>query len=229
MDEEELIARRRPRRSGSGRRSDGDRHGLHTEMAEWCRGRWWFPRVLFLGWFAYMLVRYLGDPAYHMFFSGINLGIHEIGHILWSPLGEFMAFLGGSLTQCLAPVASVFVFYKQRDFFGIAFCFGWLSTNLHSVSVYANDARAQALPLVTPWGGEPLHDWHYLLGRLGMLEMDHAVALLLRGLGVISMLVFLVLGGYQCWLMFRLPKKEHELETWAREASEMGEDFNEDD
>ena len=71
-----------------------------------------------------------------------------------------------------------------------------------------NDARARALPLVSPGGGEPLHDWFYLLNRLGLLEMDHALALIVRGLGVVSMLVFLVLGGYQCWLMFSLPKKD---------------------
>lgn len=211
MDRQDLIARGRPRRAGRDRRIGVDRRGLHAEMAEWCRGRWWFPRLLFLVWFAYMLVRYLADPAYQVIFSAINLGIHEIGHILWSPLGEFMGFLGGSLTQCLAPVVSIPMFYRQRDFFGIAFCFGWLSTNLHGVSIYVGDARAQVLPLVSPGGGEPLHDWHYLLTRLGLLEMDHAIALLLRGLGVMSMLVFLVLGGYQCWLMFRLPKKEN---TW---------------
>lgn len=209
MNKHDLIARRQTRRSAIDRRVRGDRRGLHAEMVEWCRGRWWFPRLLFLSWFAYILVRYIGDPAYHVIFSAINLGIHEIGHILWSPLGEFMGFLGGSLTQCLAPVASIFIFYRQRDFFGIAFCFGWLSTNLHGVSVYAGDARERALPLVTPGGGEPLHDWFYILNRLGLLEMDHAIALLLRGLGVMSMLVFLVLGGYQCWLMFRLPKKEN--------------------
>ncbi len=212
MDKREFAARHGYRRSGVDRRADGDRRGLHAEMAEWCRGRMWLPRVLFLAWFAYMLVHYLADPAYRVIFSAINLGIHELGHILWRPLGEFMYFLGGSLTQCLAPVASVAVFYRQRDFFGIAFCFGWLSTNLHEVAVYVNDARAQALPLVTPGGGEPIHDWFYLLHRLGLLEMDHAIALFLRGLGVLSMLVFLVLGGYQCWLMFWLPKKERSLE-----------------
>jgi hypothetical protein len=209
MDKQEFIARH-PRKARRDHRMGGD--GIRAEMVEWCRGRWWFPRLLFLAWFAYMLVRYLNDPAYHVLFSAINLGIHEIGHILWSPLGEFMSFLGGSLTQCLAPVVSIFVFYKQRDFFGMAFCFGWLSTNLHSVSVYVDDARAQVLPLVTPGGGEPLHDWFYLLNRLGLLEMDHAIALFLRGLGVMSMLAFLGLGGYQCWLMFSLPKNEEALE-----------------
>ncbi len=201
MHEPDAVAARR-------REVRGETMGWHTEMVEWCRGRWWFPRVFFLTWFAYMLVRYVNDPGYVVIFSAINLGIHEIGHILWRPLGEFMYFLGGSLTQCLAPVVSVLVFYRQRDFFGIAFCFGWLSTNLHEVSVYVDDARARALPLVTPGGGEPVHDWFFLLTRLGMLEMDHGIALLVRLLGILSMLVFLVVGGYQCWLMFWLPKRE---------------------
>jgi hypothetical protein len=205
----EIITRREPRRSGFDRGALGDRRGLHWEMMEWCRGRWWIPRLLFLFWFAYMLVRYIADPAYRAIFGALNLAIHEIGHILWSPFGEFMGFLGGSLTQCLAPLVSMLLFYRQRDFFAIAFCFGWLSTNLHEVSVYIDDARTQALPLVTPGGGEPMHDWFYLLNRLGLLQMDHAIAFMVRGLGVLSMLVFLVVGGYQCWLMFRLPKPEN--------------------
>jgi len=212
LSKQEFVQREHPRRVAVDRRVRGDRRGLHVEMAEWCRGRWWFPRLLFLIWFSYMLARYLVDPSYRVIFGAINLGIHEIGHILWSPFGEFMGFLGGSLTQCLAPLVSIPMFYRQRDFFGMAFCFGWLSTNLHEVSVYVGDARARQLPLVTPGGGEPLHDWFYLLHRLGLLEMDHALALLVRGLGILSMMVFLVLGGYQCWLMFRLPKKDGLLE-----------------
>jgi hypothetical protein len=34
----------------------------------------------------------------------INLPFHEAGHILFSPFGEFMTTLGGSLTQVLVPI-----------------------------------------------------------------------------------------------------------------------------
>ncbi|MCH7911408.1 MAG: hypothetical protein IIB38_17570 [Candidatus Hydrogenedentes bacterium] len=50
-------------------------------------------------------------------FSWLNLGFHEIGHIVFSPLGMFMGILGGSLLQCLVPLLSTIMFYRQRDFF----------------------------------------------------------------------------------------------------------------
>lgn len=131
---------------------------LHEEMTEWCRGRWWVFRVVLLLWFAYLLIRLIANPAYSPIFHALDLGIHELGHVIWSPLGEFMGFVGGSMTQCLVPLASIYMFYRQRDFFAMAFCLGWFGVNLFDVSVYIADARALALPLVSPFGGDPMHD-----------------------------------------------------------------------
>jgi hypothetical protein len=46
------------------------------------------------------------DPDYSVVFDALNLSIYELGHYLWMPFGEFefMMFLGGSMTQCLAPL-----------------------------------------------------------------------------------------------------------------------------
>jgi hypothetical protein len=175
-------------------------------MHVWCRGKWVVLRLVILVWFAYIWVQMIRDPSYYVIFDSINLGIHELGHYIWMPFGRFVMFLGGSMTQCLAPLASVPVFYRQRDYFAMAFCFGWLSTCFYSVATYIGDARAQILPLVTPGGGEPQHDWHYLLNTLGLLEQDPLLATMTRGLGAISMLIFLIAGAYQVWLMFSLPK-----------------------
>jgi len=64
----------------------------------------------------------------------------------------------------LAPVAAAAVFWRQRDWFGIAFCWAWLATNLFSVATYVADARAQQLHLVSPGAGsqdEIIHDWNF--------------------------------------------------------------------
>lgn len=180
----------------------------HVEMREWCAGKWWLPRLVMLVWFGYLWLRMMKDPNYPVIFDALNLGIHELGHYVFMPFGEFMMFLGGSMTQCLVPFFSVPMFYRQRDWFAMAFCFGWLSTNLYSVAMYIGDARAQVLPLVTPGGGEPQHDWAFLLGKLGWLQQDQVLAWMTRALGFSSMLLFLLVGGYQLWLMFFLPKVE---------------------
>jgi hypothetical protein len=175
--------------------------GLHDQVREWCQGRAWWARIPILLWLGYLLVRLLGNPAHQSVFNPLDLGIHELGHIIFAPLGQFMGILGGSLTQCLVPALSPLMFYRQRDFFAMAFCLGWLGLNLFDVSVYVADARAQRLFLVSPFGGDPLHDWHYLLGRMGLLRYDHAIAVLLRVVGTASMAAFLLVGAYLCWLM----------------------------
>ena len=83
------------------------------EIAEWCRERQGIPRALLLVWLGAILVYLWRDPPqrglfdWPNLFSGINLGIHELGHVLFAPLGMFMGLLGGSLAQCLAPVAGM--------------------------------------------------------------------------------------------------------------------------
>jgi hypothetical protein len=176
---------------------------FHSDVVKWCRGRIWYVRLPLLVWFAYILVNHLADPLYQSLFKWLNLGIHELGHPLFSWLGEFMHAAGGTLLQCAAPVAAMVMFCRMRDYFAIAACLGWLSTNLFDVATYAADARAMALPLVTPGGGEAQHDWNFMLGRLGLLHWDGAIAFVLRIVAASLMLACLAGGGYLLWRMYR--------------------------
>lgn len=137
-------------------------------------------------------------------FSWLNLGFHEIGHIVFSPLGMFMGILGGSLLQCLVPLLSTIMFYRQRDFFGIGFCCLWFGANLMNVAVYVADARMLQLNLVSPFsGGEIIHDWNWLLTKLGMLGADTALAFVMRIFAFASMFAFLLSGAWMLSWMFR--------------------------
>ncbi|MFH1422533.1 MAG: hypothetical protein ABIH42_07475 [Planctomycetota bacterium] len=180
---------------------------FHDNAVEWCRGRLWHPRLLVLIWFVYILVNHLIDDKYQSLFGYLNLGIHELGHFVFALFGEFIGILGGSLLQCLVPVISVYMFWRMHDYFGITFCFGWLSTNFFYVATYVADARAMALPLVSPGGGYVIHDWNYLLSRLGILDMDTTLAFLLRFAAVVSMFIFYIAGGYLLYRMFTLKGK----------------------
>src|SRR6185295_13039745 len=127
---------------------------LRADAAEWCRGRSGLVRIPVWLMLAYFAVVQAADPQGWTIFSGINLPIHEGGHLLFRMLGwEFLHVAGGTLLQLLAPIGSAVMFFKQRDYFAIAFCFGWLSTNLISIGVYMADARALQLPLVSAEGG----------------------------------------------------------------------------
>lgn len=169
------------------------------DMEDWCRNRMWLPRAALLLILGYFAVCHMRDPQYQDIFKGLNLGIHEIGHYLFALFGQFLQVSGGSLLQCLAPVASMAMFFRQRDYFAIAVCFGWLSTNLYDVAVYAGDARAMALPLVSPGSqGEIVHDWNFLLAQLGWLQYDQFIAALLRVSAVISILICILFGAWLC-------------------------------
>jgi hypothetical protein len=69
------------------------------------------------------------------------------------------------------------------------------------IAVYVGDARSQALPLVSPFPGEIVHDWNYLLGTLGLLESDAIIARLVRTMGYASLLASVLLGGWMLLVM----------------------------
>ena len=155
---------------------------------------WRAPILLYL---VYAGFRMTVEPRYGTWFSGITFGIHELGHVAFSFLGEFIGVAGGSLAQLLAPAAAAFVLLRQRDYFGLAVAAAWLSFSMSELSIYIADARAQQLDLVglTP---DPLHDWHYLLSRMGLLKFDATIAFATRGLG------FVILVGsaaFAIWLL----------------------------
>lgn len=111
----------------------------------------------------------------------VNLPVHETGHLVFAFFGAFVAALGGTLLQLIMPLCFVISFHRRKDHFAAAIVLAWVAQNLWNISVYIADARAQVLPLVG--GGE--HDWAYILGRLGLLEHDQAIAVGVRYAGVV--------------------------------------------
>jgi hypothetical protein len=153
----------------------------------------------------------LTSNEYQSILYPLNLGIHEVGHLIFSFAGKFMNVLGGSLVEVAAPFAGMWNFYLQKDYFALTLCFGWLSTVLFSVARYAGDARAMELPLVSPFGEAEGHDWNYLLGQMGILSWDHAVSWIVWASACLLMTVCLLVGGWIIWRMItstRDPEKD---------------------
>jgi hypothetical protein len=172
---------------------------MRDEAEIWCQGRSWLVRLPLLIWFIYVLFKHWDNRS---ILAPANLGIHELGHFVLSPLGTFIGILGGTLFQLLIPVGLMINFYQQGDFFAIALCFGWLSTNLFDIAAYVADARSMSLPLVSPFGVENvIHDWNYLLGKMGLLQYDATIAFILRCSATISMLICLIAGFWLLWQM----------------------------
>lgn len=129
--------------------------------------------------------------------DAVDLAIHETGHLVFAPFGEFLGFLGGTLFQLALPAAFVVYFWQRADRHAGSVALWWVAQNCWNVSVYVRDARAQSLPLVG--GGE--HDWAYLLGRLGWLRYDQAIALDIRLLGAAIYAFSIVAGFRYAWRM----------------------------
>lgn len=137
--------------------------------------------------YGFVLLRH---PEAGSLLDNVDLPIHETGHLVFRPFGDFMQFLGGTLFQLIMPAAFVIYFWRRRDRHAASVALWWIGQNLWNISVYVRDARAQELPLVG--GGE--HDWAYLLGRLGRLKQDQAIGHAVWELGVVVYLVAVV-GG----------------------------------
>ena len=169
----------------------------------WCVGRWWAVRVPLLLYFVVAWIGHAADPGYQSLFKGIDLGVHELGHYVFGPFGDVMAAWGGSLLQCLVPGIAMAMFLRQRDYFAITVALGWLGVNLFEVATYAADAVAMQLPLVTPGGGHPIHDWNYVLGALGWLRHTERIADIHRAGGHVAIAAGIAGGAWLCGKMLR--------------------------
>jgi len=130
----------------------------------------------------------------------VNLPFHEAGHIIFSPFGKFIQTLGGTLGQLLMPlVCCAVLLIKTRDTFGASAALWWFSENFMDIAPYINDAQALELPLLGGVTGKDVvdyHDWEYILGKLGLLQLDHTLASLSYFIGIGLMLGTFAWGGY---------------------------------
>lgn len=129
-------------------------------------------------------------PEAGSFLDGIDLAIHETGHLVFAPFGEVIQFAGGTLFQLIVPAVFLGYFLRRGDRHAATVPLWWIAQNLWNISVYVRDARTQELPLVG--GGE--HDWAFLLGHFGVLAHDQGIGRTFHAIGTLLWLVA-VAGG----------------------------------
>lgn len=135
------------------------------------------------------------------FMHNILLAIHEAGHVLFMPFGEFMTIIGGSLFQLALPIGICVAFIRvNRDNFGAAIGLWWASISLLDLSPYVYDALQPQLILLGGYTGEDgPHDWIYLLTSFGQLHNAQHWGTFVYGLGFLLMLAALVWGAIILW------------------------------
>lgn len=171
----------------------------------WAKGRrwsWWVPFFILMLFLGYQV---LFSYEHSSVFSPINLGVHEGGHLLFCYSNVTFCAFGGTLLQVLAPLFSVIILLRGREFFGVPFCMLWLSSNLFEIALYMADARTMELPLVTVGGGEGGHDWNTIFGNLHILPYDTAIAHIVEAIAFLFVVSSLILCAY---LILRM-KSQH--------------------
>ena len=146
--------------------------------------------VYFL-WIAY-------TPLNGSFLDLVDLPIHETGHLLFRPFGEFMMIAGGSLFQVIMPVVFVGYFVWYERYYSAAIVLFWVGQSVLNVFVYAADAIVKQIVLLGGLTGSEgsFHDWNYLLTATGLINSTKTVAGLIRFLGTLTIIAAGILSIY---------------------------------
>jgi hypothetical protein len=137
--------------------------------------------------------------------SDLDLAVHEFGHILFTPFGETMMVLGGSLTQVAFPLifAGYFLWARdsRRDVHAAMACLWWTSINMLGVAIYAADARHGQMMLVNGQTGQEggPHDWTILFSTMGVLDRGDVIAAKMRGVAALLCIASIVGGLVAAW------------------------------
>ncbi len=147
--------------------------------------------VLFMAWYGFLNLEH---PDRGLFLDNVNLIIHEAGHVLWRIFGEFLYFLGGSLTQILVPFAFMVYFWRSGQRFAACVAAFWTASSLFGLSIYVGDARAMELPLL---GGDNVeHDWNWILSNMNALKADHTLSAIVYTFGLVFLAASVFAGLY---------------------------------
>jgi hypothetical protein len=148
------------------------------------------------------------------FMHNILLPIHEAGHVLFMPFGNFMNILGGSLFQLLLPFGTgIAFFWINKDNFGAAIGMWWAGVSLLDLAPYIYDARhPQLILLGGHTGDDGPHDWIYLLRVMGQLQNAQEWGAFVHLLGGILMFVTLSWAIIVLWRQ-RLIAGKHPVDT----------------
>ena len=147
-------------------------------------------------------------PSWEMASSLIHLPmvpIHEFGHVLFRPLGEFMTLLGGSLFQVLLPLifGGIFV-VKNRDPDAASVMLWWAAVAVMDVAPYVYDAfQPQHILLTGRTGDNGAHDFIDVLGDLGLLHKAQPIGRGVHGFGFLMMVAALAWGARLVWQQYR--------------------------
>lgn len=140
------------------------------------------PKLCLAGLFSIYFLWIAAVPMQGGFLDNADLPIHEFGHLIFRPFGEFLMVAGGSLFQVIFPSVFVGYFVWQRSYYSAAMVLFWVGQSILNVWVYVSDAVVMQLVLTSGFTGSEggFHDWNYLLNTTGLLGATKTIAGIVR-------------------------------------------------
>jgi hypothetical protein len=152
-------------------------------------------------------------PSWEMASSLMHLPmvpIHEFGHILFRPFGEFMTMLGGSLFQAGLPLVFAGIFLvKNRDPFAAAVMLWWSAVAVMDIAPYVYDAgQPQHVLLTGRTGDTGSHDFIDVLADLGLLAKAQPVGYAVHRFGAAMLGAAIGWAGWIVWRQWQVRESE---------------------
>ncbi len=153
-----------------------------------------YPKIIFAALAAVYFLSVACKPLDGSLLDIVDLPIHETGHLLFRPFGEFLMIAGGSLFQVIMPAIFVGYFVWNEKYYSAAIVLLWVGQSILNVFVYAADAVVMQLVLISGLTGSEgsFHDWNYLLTETGLLNSTRTVAGLIRLTGTLTIIAAIV-------------------------------------
>jgi hypothetical protein len=155
-----------------------------------------YPKLIFAALMSVYFLWIAYAPMNGSFLDLVDLPIHEFGHILFGPFGQFVSVAGGSLFQVIMPAIFVGYFLWNEKYYSASIVLFWVGQSILNVFVYAKDAIVMQIVLLGGLTGSEggFHDWNYLLTETGLIGSTKTVAGLIRFLGTILIIAASVLS-----------------------------------
>jgi hypothetical protein len=162
-----------------------------------------YPKLIFAGLLTIYFLWVAYDPMQGSFLDMVDLPIHETGHLIFGIFGEFVGMAGGTLFQIILPAVFVGYFWWNEKHFSAAVVLFWVGQSIINVYIYAQDAVTMQLPLV----GGGIHDWNWMLTRLGLLDSTKLIAGMIRAVGSLTIIAA---ASISVFYAFNSPVQEFE-------------------
>jgi hypothetical protein len=149
-----------------------------------------YPKLVCAALFSLYFLSIACKPLDGSFLDLVDLPVHETGHLLFRPFGEFMMIAGGSLFQIIIPAVFAGYFIRNKKYYSAAIVLFWVGQSVLNVFVYASDAVVMQLVLTSGMTGSEgsFHDWNYLLTETGLIKSTRTVANIIRLLGTLTII-----------------------------------------